>query len=155
MSANEARDAARSRASSISSGGGPGERSSRFASFLSLFTSLSTLACRALPSLLVLLGLGATVASVLSAAPWIVALSRHKPWVFLFSGLLIAANFVYIYRVSPRLRTQADTCAADGSQVCDTAGRVSRVVLWISAGIYLTGFFVSYLLGPILVRLDS
>jgi hypothetical protein len=47
-------------------------------SFLSLFTSFGTLLCCALPSLLVLLGLGATVASLLSAAPWLVSLSHHK-----------------------------------------------------------------------------
>lgn len=29
-------------------------------------------------------------------------------------------------------------------------GRISRVVLWLSAAVYLTGIFVSYLLGPIL-----
>jgi hypothetical protein len=38
-------------------------------SFLSLFTSLGTLLCCALPSLLVLFGLGATVATVLSEVP--------------------------------------------------------------------------------------
>ena len=43
-------------------------------SYLSLFTSLSTLLCCALPSLFVLLGLGATVASLLSQAPWLVAM---------------------------------------------------------------------------------
>jgi len=46
--------------------------------YLSLFTSMGTLLCCALPSLLVLVGLGATVASVLSAAPWLVTLSGHK-----------------------------------------------------------------------------
>ena len=47
-------------------------------SYFSLFSSLSTLLCCALPSLLVLFGLGASVASTLSFLPWLVALSRHK-----------------------------------------------------------------------------
>lgn len=42
----------------------------RLFGFLSLFTSFGTLIYCALPSLLVLVGLGATVASFLSAAPW-------------------------------------------------------------------------------------
>ena len=63
-------------------------------SYLSLFTSLGTLLCCALPSLLVLFGLGATVASVLSEAPWLVAMSHHKPWVFIVAGVLISSNFV-------------------------------------------------------------
>ena len=41
-------------------------------SYLSLFTSFGTLLCCALPSLLVLFGLGATVASFLSSLPWLV-----------------------------------------------------------------------------------
>ena len=61
--------------------------------YVSLFTSVGTLLCCALPSLLVLFGLGATVASVLSEAPWLVTMSHHKHWVFLIAGLLIAGNF--------------------------------------------------------------
>lgn len=53
-------------------------RESRAFGYLSLFASFGTLICCALPSLLVLLGLGATVAAFLSAAPWLVTLSRHK-----------------------------------------------------------------------------
>src|SRR5437588_7650716 len=78
----------------------PGIRSGAL-SYLSLFTSLSTLLCCALPSLFVLFGLGATVASVLSQAPWLVAMSHHKDWVFLVAGLLISANFVYLYVSRP------------------------------------------------------
>ena len=59
-------------------------------SYFSLFTSLSTLLCCALPSLLVLFGLGASVASTLSFMPWLVVLSRHKHWTFSVSGILIA-----------------------------------------------------------------
>jgi mercuric ion transport protein len=55
-------------------------------SYLSLFTSLGTLLCCALPSLFVLFGFGATVASVLSQTPWLVAMSHHKQWVFIAAG---------------------------------------------------------------------
>src|SRR5438270_3588194 len=79
-------------------------------SYLSLFTSLGTMMCCALPSLLVLFGLGATVASVLAEAPWLVALSRHKHWVFIVAGVLISANFVYVYAVAPRLQAQTGAC---------------------------------------------
>ena len=116
--------------------------------YFSLFTSFGTLLCCALPSLLVLLGLGATVASFLSAVPWLVTLSRHKGWVFLISGSLIAANLVYTYAVAPRLRA----CPADAPEACEEASTLSRVVLWISAGIYAIGLFSAYLLGPLLMR---
>lgn len=123
--------------------------------YVSLFTSLGTLLCCALPSLLVLFGLGATMATVLSSVPWLVSLSRHKGWVFALSGTLIAANFLYVYRMAPRLRAQGASCAPDAPAACDTASRVSRVVLWCSAALYGVGFFTAYLLGPILMRLES
>src|SRR5438045_6811113 len=88
-------------------------------SYLSLFTSFGTLLCCALPSLLVLLGLGATVASFLSAVPWLVTLSHHKNWVFAVSGLLIGANFLYMYVVAPRLRSQGASCREDAPEACD------------------------------------
>ena len=121
-------------------------------SYLSLFTSFGTLLCCALPSLLVLLGLGATVASFLSAAPWLVTVSRHKDWVFLVSGVLIATNFLYTYALAPRLRARGEACPADAPGACDTATTVSRAMLWISALIYSIGAFTAYLLGPILMR---
>jgi hypothetical protein len=62
--------------------------SSAVLSYFSLFTSVGTLLCCALPSLLVLAGLGASVASTLSALPWLVTLSRHKHWTFAISGTL-------------------------------------------------------------------
>src|ERR1044072_9161894 len=72
--------------------------------YLSLFSSLGTQFCCALPSLLVLFGLGATVASALSAAPWLVTLSHHKNWTFAIAGALILANLVYVRAVAPRLQ---------------------------------------------------
>src|SRR3954454_14943674 len=99
-------------------------------SYLLLFTSLSTLLCCALPSLLVLFGLGATVASVLSEAPWLVALSHHKDWVFIVAGLLISINFVSVYAVSPKLQLKNGTCDPNDPAACQTASRFSRIVLW-------------------------
>src|SRR5437667_6475405 len=80
-------------------------------SYLSLFTSLGTLLCCALPSLMVLFGLGATVASVLSDAPWLVSMSHHKQWVFIAAGMLITTNFVYVYAIAPKLQARYATCA--------------------------------------------
>jgi hypothetical protein len=121
---------------------------------VSLFTSFGTLVCCALPSVLVLLGLGATVASVLSSAPWLVALSRHKGWVFALSGSLIALNFVYVYVVAPRLQARALGCPIDDPR-CRTASRFSRIVLWTSSAIYIAGFLAAFLLGPVLTRFGS
>jgi mercuric ion transport protein len=132
------------------------ERRARRAALLnyfSLFGSFSTLICCALPSVLVLLGMGTAVASLLSAAPWLVTLSRHKVWTFSIAGALIAASFVMTYVVAPRLR-DGEACAAGDPTACAEASRLSRIFLWASALIWSCGFFVAYLLGPILEYLD-
>jgi mercuric ion transport protein len=124
-------------------------------SYLSLFTSIGTLLCCALPSLFVLFGLGATVASALSAAPWLVSMSHHKHWVFITAGLLIGGNFVYVYAIAPKLQARSGACDPSDRTTCQTASRFSRIVLWCSAVLYIIGCFTAYLLGPILVHFDS
>lgn len=132
------------------------ERRARRAAMLnyfSLFSSFSTLICCALPSVLVLLGMGTAVASLLSAAPWLVSLSRHKVWTFSIAGALIACSFVMTYMVAPRLR-EGESCDADDPTTCGEVSRLSRILLWGSALIYSGGFFVAYVLGPILNYID-
>jgi mercuric ion transport protein len=133
----------------------PEQRARRAAllNYFSLFSSFSTLICCALPSVLVLLGMGTAVASLLSAAPWLVILSRHKIWTFSIAGSLIAASFVMTYIVAPRL-PRGDVCAAQDPTTCGEVSKLSRVVLWGSALIWSGGFFAAYLLAPILEHMD-
>ncbi len=133
----------------------PLQRAKRAAllNYFSLFSSFSTLICCALPSVLVLLGMGTTVASLLSAAPWLVSLSRHKIWTFSIAGTLIATSFLMTYVIAPRLR-KGEVCDADDPTTCGEVSKISRVILWGSAIIWSCGFFVAYLLGPILIRID-
>src|SRR5207248_11385470 len=95
--------------------------------YLSLFTSVGTLLCCALPSLLVLLGLGATVATVLSAVPWLVTLSHHKLWVFAIAGVLIGWSFIQTYLLSPRLRNSELACSPEDPTACSGADRFVKI----------------------------
>ncbi len=138
------------------SGLSPSARSTRSATLLnyfSLFGSLSTLICCAIPSVLVLLGMGTAVASLLSVAPWLVGFSRHKIWTFSIAGVLISISFVMTYLVAPRL-LRGRACEADAPNTCAEVSKMSRIILWASAILWSCGFFVAYLLGPILVRID-
>lgn len=128
-------------------------RRSSLLNYFSLFSSFGTLLCCALPSVLVLIGMGATVASLLSAMPWLVNLSRHKIWTFSISGILISLSFIVTYWIAPRLQA-GETCDADDPTACGQASRMSRRLLWFSAIVWSAGFFVAYLLGPILERMD-
>ena len=101
--------------------------------------------------MLVLFGLGASVASTLSFMPWLVTLSKHKQWTFGVAGALIGLSFLNMYLIAPRLRAQA--CDRENPS-CDEVSGISKVILWCSAVIYSVGFFVAYALGPILTQLD-
>jgi mercuric ion transport protein len=122
--------------------------------YLSLFTSMGTLLCCALPSVLVLLGLGTTMVSLLSAFPLLVTLSKHKALVFGISGTVIIFSFVNLYYIAPRLQAKALSCDV-GDPRCRSASRFSRIVLWFAAALYIAGFFVAFALGPILTRLEG
>jgi hypothetical protein len=82
----------------------------------------------------------------------LVTLSRHKVLTFTVSGVLIACSFVNTYYILPRFRREE--CSPGNPNACEEASRLSRVLLWISIVIYGVGFFVAFLLGPILSKLD-
>jgi hypothetical protein len=67
-------------------------RASLWTSVLSLFASSSTLVCCALPALLVALGAGAALSSLVSVFPQLVWLSEHKVELFVFAGLAMAVS---------------------------------------------------------------
>lgn len=112
---------------------------------LSLFTSIGTLLCCALPALLVALGLGATLAGLVGAAPWITALSDYKLYIFIGAGILLAlAGFM-------QWRARHTPCPADPvkAKACTRLRIISHVILGVSVLIYLTGFFFAFLAADI------
>jgi mercuric ion transport protein len=110
-------------------------------SWLLLFTTLGTLICCAIPILLVTLGMGAAVASMVSAAPWLVGLSMYKGWVFVVSGLMIALSVWAIYRPGRVCPADPELAAA-----CARADKWNRRFTWFSAGLWAIGFFAAFLL---------
>ena len=120
----------------------------RAAIWSALAASVGTLICCALPSLLVLLGFGTTVAAAVSAAPWLVVLSQNKIWVFLAAGLLIAGSRLYSEHIAPWF-------VPDGASCPPALSRLTSNVWWASVVVYAIGFFVAFALGPILMWLDG
>lgn len=105
---------------------------------------LGTLVCCALPIALVALGAGAVVATAVSAAPWLVALTEHKEWVFSLSAFLLAADYWVLYR--------SRSVACQPSGVCHGShpvGRWMRRLFWGSAGLYGVALAAAYLLLPV------
>lgn len=106
-----------------------------------LFTTSATLVCCALPLLFVSLGMGSAVASIASAAPWLIKLSLYKDWVFAISGVLIVLAAWSVMR-SDRV------CPTDPAlaQVCATTDKWNKRFILLSAALWCIGFFAAYVL---------
>ena len=117
----------------------------RGAVWAALAASVGTLLCCVLPTLLVLAGLGTSVAAITSNAPALVWLSRHKEWVFLAAGALIAGSRLYGERVVPRV-------VPDGARCPRSLGRWTRRAWWLSVVLYASGVIAVYVVGPLLLR---
>jgi len=117
-------------------------------SWLTLFTSTGTLICCALPILFVMLGLGATVAAVTSAVPFLVTLALHKVWVFAGSGLMLLISEWLLNR-------PGRACPSDPElgRLCDRAQHWNRRIHGFSAAIWGVGLFAAYLALPLRIWL--
>ena len=119
------------------------------APLLALFASSGTLVCCALPITLVTLGMGATVASMTSAFPFLVTLSEHKVWVFAISALFLLLGGVALFR--PGRQCPADPALA---AACERAQRWGRRIWWLSVALFGIGFFAAFLALPLRLWLD-
>lgn len=107
----------------------------KLGTFLSLFGSMSTLICCALPALLVSIGAGATLVSLLGKFPEIIWVSEHKKGVFSFAALmLILSGFA-------QWNARSEPCPIDADQAkaCMSARRNSRMIYFASLIIFLIG----------------
>ncbi len=113
-------------------------------SWFTLFASSGTLICCALPIILVTLGMGATVAALTSALPFLIVLSHHKIWVFLLSGLMLIFSIWIIYR-------PGQSCPTDPqqAQICTITKTWNKRIIWFSVIIWSIGFFAAFLALPV------
>jgi len=109
-------------------------------SLLSLFSSGGTLICCALPALLVSLGAGAVMASVVSSVPQIVWFSEHKLGVFIFAGVMLS--------ISGFLQWKARSlpCPSDKelAELCNKTRVNSLRVYFFSVSVFLIGSFMAF-----------
>ena len=115
-------------------------RASLWSSVLSLFASSSTLVCCALPALLVALGAGAALSSLVAVFPQVVWLSEHKEGVFVFAGVAMAASGALQWR------NRNAPCPTDPAlrRACLQTRKVSRRAYGFSAVVYLVGGWFAF-----------
>jgi hypothetical protein len=108
---------------------------------LTVFSSVGTLVCCALPALLVSVGAGAVMASLVSAVPQLVWISEHKIPLFVFAGLMLCLSGFATYW-NRRMACPTDAALAKS---CLRVRRVSLGVFIISLTIYAIGFYFAFL----------
>lgn len=113
-------------------------------SYLSLFTSFGTLICCAIPSTLVLLGLGATLSNFLGEFPQLIWLSENKELVFGASFSMLFLSFV-AQKYAENL-----PCPIDKKEDCQTTRKWSKPLLYVTFFINVVGAFYAFLLPRLL-----
>jgi hypothetical protein len=110
-------------------------------SLLSLFASSGTLICCAIPALLVSLGAGAALASLVAVFPQIVWISEHKEIIFSISVFLMIVTGVIQWRnqkapcpVNPELR-----------HACLKTRKLSLRIYLFSLGLLLIGAWFAFI----------
>ena len=96
-----------------------------------------------LPILLVTLGLGSVMASLIESAPWIVSLERHRPVLFSVSGGILLLNY-WVVVVRPRRCAPGQPCHIDTPFM-----RLNRRLYRISLALFTLALVVTY--GTLLV----
>ena len=78
------------------------------------------------------------MASAVSAAPWLVEVSRHKNLVFALSGALMALNY-WLVVVRPRRCEPGDVCHVDSPLM-----RFNRRLFWVSMIVLVCAVILTY-----------
>jgi hypothetical protein len=112
------------------------------AAALALLASSATLVCCVLPAMLVSLGAGAVVVSLVTAFPQLVWLSEHTGIVFGTAAALLAASGWLLWNAR-RLPCPADPQAA---RICARLRSVSHWLYGIAAAAFVLGAVFAFVL---------
>lgn len=115
-------------------------RGSLWSSLASLFASSSTLVCCAIPALLVALGAGAALSSLVSIFPQVVWLSEHKEQLFGFAGLMMIGSGALQWR------NRSAPCPTDPAlrDACLKTRKTASTLYAVSVVLYLFGGWFAF-----------
>ena len=116
-------------------------RGSSWSSLVSLFASSGTLVCCATPALLVALGAGAALSSLVSIFPQVVWLSEHKEALFGIAGLLMIGSGALQWR------NRSAPCPTDPAlrDACLKTRKTASTVYATSVVLYLIGGWFAFI----------
>ncbi len=114
----------------------------KLTAWASLFLSSGTLVCCALPSLLVVLGLGSVMGSLVSAFPQLVFISIYKVPIFILSAaMLIFSGLVHFMN-------RNKSCPVDPklAKACQSGRSISFIIYLVSLFLWFVGAFFAFIL---------
>ncbi len=118
----------------------PGGKAPVWSSWMALFASSGTLVCCALPALLVALGAGAALSTLVSVVPGLVWISEYKEAMFAAAGVMLALSGALQWQnrfapcpVDPALRN-----------ACLRARKTSARVYAASIAVYAVGGWFAF-----------
>ncbi|MCB1110763.1 MAG: hypothetical protein KDK64_07245 [Chlamydiia bacterium] len=115
---------------------------------ISLILSTGTWFCCVLPAMVTAIAGAAAVSTLISSMPWLVTIGKYKDWIFSIVGVLLIVNFCLLY-----ISAFKKECPIEKKEACQTTKNWSKILFWISVGVYLIGLFVAYALLPLSVLL--
>jgi hypothetical protein len=117
-------------------------KSNKLVNYLALFTSTGTIFCCALPALLVSIGAGAALGSLISIFPQLIILSTYKIPIFIGAFIMLIISGIMQYQ------TRSMPCPADKKQAyaCMQARKVSMFIYFASVGIFLIGLLFALII---------
>ncbi len=115
-------------------------KTSAWSSWVALFASSGTLICCALPAMLVALGAGAALSTLVSVVPGLVWVSEYKGVVFGVAGVMLALSGALQWR------NRFAPCPTDPAlrQACLRTRKISARVYGLSLALYLAGGWFAF-----------
>lgn len=115
-------------------------RGSLWSSVATLFATSGTLVCCAIPAMLVALGAGAALSSLVSVFPQVVWLSEHKEALFAVAGAALALSGWLQWR------NRTAPCPVDPGlrEACIRTRTAARRVFFISLAFYAVGGWFAF-----------
>jgi hypothetical protein len=117
-------------------------RSNKLANYLTLFTSSGTIVCCAIPALLVSIGAGAALSSLITVFPQLVILSVYKIPIFIGAFMMLIISGILQYR-SRNLPCPADKNLANA---CTRTRKISLIIYFTSVGIFIIGLLFAFII---------
>jgi len=120
---------------------------SSLSSWVALLASSGTLICCALPALLVAIGAGAVLSSLIASVPGLVWISEYKELVFGFAGVMLAVSGLLQWQ------NRFAACPLDLAlrDACLRTRKTSARIYVVSLAVYLLGGWFAFV-QPLLLR---